>query len=467
MKKSLIHIIIANALYLILVAASNFILPKFTSVETYAAVKEYTLYITTYSTLLTFGYIQGAYLKYGGKEVKALNSTEVGQSVFSFFVFMLPFGVAISILGLFMNDTVVIVLGMGVLSTNYASFYQLFYQATGDFKSYGVALNASRVMTLAVYVLLIFVLRTDNAILYVASAPIIGMTVAIYLTVKLNKRIPLIKNLKFSLIEIKSNCKGGFILMMGDFVTKFFTSIDKWFVKALMDTFSFAMYSFAVSMENLVNTFMTPITVSMFNYFCKKPTDKEVYRLKEAALVYSFVIIAGAYPMKWILEHFMPEYIMSVSVMFFLFAAQGISTIIRGIYVNKYKAEGNQQRYLVQMISMLILAIVLNGVFYFILHSMLSFAIATLFTNLIWLIWCEIQTPEIRFRPRAIISIVILLVVYLVTGYMFDSIIGCLIYAVVGIITGITIMRDSFFYVVNAMIDMVKSKLGKEKIRVR
>ena len=83
--------------------------------------------------------------------------------------------------------------------------------------------------------------------------------------------------------------------MVGDFVSKFFSSLDRWFVKTLMDTYNFAMYSFAVSMENLVNTFMTPVTVSMYNYFCKGHNRDDIMRIKNAALIYGFVIIAGAY----------------------------------------------------------------------------------------------------------------------------------------------------------------------------
>lgn len=463
MKKNLLHIIAANIFYLLIVAGTNFILPKFTSIETYAATKEYTLYLTTYSTILTLGYLQGMYVGYGGKKLEKIDPRNIGISIASFFVFMLPISAVISLIGVCIHNIIITVLGIGILSTNLQSYYQMLYQATGDFKAYSTALNASRIALLAAYLILIFVVRTDNMALFVGVAPIVGILSAFYLTIKLQKKIVFLQYSGFSLNTVVQNIRSGFILMLGDFVTKFFSSLDRWFVKTLMDTFSFAMYSFAVSMDNLVNTFMTPVTVSMFNYFCKKPSTKEICRMKEATLIYSFVIIAGAYPAKWILENFMTEYISANVIIFPLFAAQGLSAIIKGIYVNKYKAEGEQRKYLFQMVAMLVLAAVLNGIFYGLYQDTASFAVATLFTNIIWLIICEIQDKEIRYSNQAKSSIILLLIIYIFTGYSFNSIIGCVVYCISGILIGVTLMHDSFFFVLNSLLSTAKAKLGRLK----
>lgn len=454
---------LANALYLIIVAATNFILPKFTSIGTYAAIKEYTLYLTTYSSIMTLGYIQGVYIKYGGREVEDVNPKHLGSSLISFVVFMLPISVIVTAAGVYFDNIVIGVLGIGLISVNLQNYFQFLYQATGDFKSYGVALNASRVILLIAYLVLIFVFKTDNKALFVSITPIVGVAVAVYLTIKLNMRIPILKGAKFSVKEVKRNIRTGFILMLGDFVTKFFSSVDRWFVKTLMKTFFFAMYSFACSLETLVNTFMTPVTVSMYNYFCKRPSVKEIRKMKDIALIYSFIIIAAAYPAKWVLEVFMNKYISSVVVIFPLFAAQGLGTVIKGIYVNKYKADGTQRKYLFQMIAMLTLAIVLNGAFYFVFRNMLSIAVATLITNIIWLIVCEVDAPSLRYDIKVILTITVLLGVYIYTGLALSSILGCAIYCSVGLLFALTTMRESFLYVVKSTLKSIKNKLGIAK----
>ncbi|MEE0808929.1 MAG: hypothetical protein U0L84_06200 [Acutalibacteraceae bacterium] len=459
MKKSFLYIIVANVFYMIIVAGTNFILPKYTSIETYAAVKEYTLYLTTYSTVLTFGYIQGMYVRYGGKEIAKINSAELGENIFSFFGFLLPIAIIISVFGIFTSNKILSVLGVGILSTNLQTYYQTFYQATGDFKSYGTALNISRVAVLVVNLALIFVFKTDNELLYIGVLPFIGVATAIYLTFKLNKKTNILKQLRFNVFEVKSNICGGFILMLGDFVTRFFSSVDRWFVNALMNTFSFALYSFAVSMEQMVNTFMSPITVSMYNYFCKKPSNSDIKRIKNVTLIYSFVIIAGAFPAKWILENFITKYIESSSVMFFLFAAQGVSAIIRGIYVNKYKADGEQKKYLQQMIFMLVLSILLNILAYLIFKSVSAIAAATLITNIVWLIWCEIKNPKIKCDFKVILAGIIMLFCYVICGYKFKAIFGCILYCCVGIITSVIFMKDTVSWLIYSFINIVKQKM--------
>lgn len=462
MKKNLLHIMIANIFYLLVVAGTNFVLPKFTSIETYAATKEYTLYLTTYSSILTLGYLQGMYVEYGGKNLKRIRPLDLAKNFTSFFVFMLPISVAISIIGVCVHSIVITVLGVGILSTNLQNYYQMLYQATGEFKAYSMALNISRIAVLVVYLIFIFIFRTDNMLLFVGAAPTVGILSTVYLTIKLQKKIPFLKYSRFSKKAVIKNIHGGFVLMLGDFITRFFSSLDRWFVKTLMDTFSFAMYSFAVSMDNLVNTFMMPVTVSMFNYFCKKPSVEDVRRMKDMTLIYSFLVIAGAYPAKWILENFMTEYISSSDIIFPLFAAQGLSAIIRGIYVNKYKAEGKQKKYLFQMVAMLVLAAVLNIVFYAAHRYMTSFAVATLFTNIIWLTICEVQSKDIRYSWQSILSIVLMLIIYIFTGYFLNSIAGCVVYCLTGLLVGITLMHNSFFFVLNSLFITVREKLIKK-----
>lgn len=461
MKKNLFRIIVANLFYLIVGAGSNLILSKFTSIETYAAIKEYTLYLFTFYAILTLGYAYGVYLEYGGKELSKVSPEEIGRSLLTFIVFLLPVCSAIFIFGLIYHNVVITVLGIGLISWNFVSYYQMLFQAVGDYKEYGKALNISKVLTFVLNLFFIFVLRTDNPILYVGTIPLIDIVVAIYMTYRVNKKLPIVRHMRFDFSCIKKYIKNGFVLMLGEFVTRSFSSIDRWFVNILFHTFEFAMYSFAVTMELMVNTFMTPITVSMYNHFCKKPPIQEIRRIKDTTLIYGMVIIAAAFPCKWILEVFITKYISANAVIFPLFAAQGISTIIRGIYVNKYKADGTQKKYLVQTIAMLVLAVILNTAFYLVWKSIISFALATLLTNIIWLIWCEYEAKELRFDWRSVASMIILLAVYLFTGMFLNSIVGCLVYCAVGLLLGLTLMRSVFVPLCTNLLQTVTSKFKK------
>ena len=79
----------------------------------------------------------------------------------------------------------------------------MLYQATGDFKAYGTALNVSRVAIFVAYLLLIFVVRTDSKYVFVWIGPIVGLVSAIYLSYDLQKKLHFFKELKLARLPYK------------------------------------------------------------------------------------------------------------------------------------------------------------------------------------------------------------------------------------------------------------------------
>lgn len=464
MTKSLIRVMLANIANMLIIAATNFILPLFTSVETYAATKEYTLYITTFSSLVTLGYTQGIYLKYGGKELSTFKKGEVGTDYLSFLVIQLPICAVFSIVGLFSKNITLVILGFGLLCTNLTSYYQYLYQAVGDFKAYGLALNASKIMLLIFYIVLIlfesFVIKSVHYAFFVFAQALATTVTAVVLTIVLNKRIKVLSGAGFSYKTALSNMRLGFVLMIGGFVSTLFSTIGRWFVNTLMDTTSFAVYSFGVSIENLVISFMTPITVSMYNFFCRGIDNEKIKDIKDSVTIYSFVLIAAAFPAKWIIEKFMPTYIGAVSIIFLLFAAQGLGTVVKGIHVNLYKARGQQVKYLKQIVAMVIISLILNAAMFFLFGTIEAVAAATLITNIIWFIVAEIQNRDVKCSLRTALSIVIVLTAYLLCGHLLGAILGAIIYCAVGLITAFTLMRRNAMQLLKKLLDMLKKGKG-------
>lgn len=67
MKKGLAQVLFANIIFLLVGIVSNFLLPKYLSIESYSYIKTYALYIS-YAGFFHLGYNDGMYLKYGGKK---------------------------------------------------------------------------------------------------------------------------------------------------------------------------------------------------------------------------------------------------------------------------------------------------------------------------------------------------------------------------------------------------------------
>jgi O-antigen/teichoic acid export membrane protein len=246
--------------------------------------------------------------------------------------------------------------------------------------------------------------------------------------------------------------------MLGAFVSTLFSTIGRWFVNLLMDTESFAVYSFGVSIENLVISFMTPITVSMYNFFCRGISNEKIKDIKDYATIYSFIIIAAAFPAKWIIERFMPNYIGAVSIIFMLFAAQALATVIKGIHVNLYKARGQQKKYLIQIAAMVGVSFVLNLIMFLLFGTLEAISGAILITNIIWFIVAEIQNKSVKCGIKTIIAIVIVMSTYLICGHFLGAITGMLIYCAVGLITAFTLMRRNTLNLINKFFLILKIK---------
>ena len=449
---------IASMVHLAVVGITNFVLPKFTSVDTYAATKEYTLYLATYSNILSAGYIQGVYLKYGGKELNQSNKVQVAEDYFTFVAFQLLVSSMIFALGAAFGSTMIKVVGIGLFSGNLVSYYQYLYQAVGDYAAYGVALNASQILALGMYFILLFVFKTNRAVFYLVVPVASCMIMMVFLTLRLNRKLNFFRDMRVNVRTGWKNIRGGFVLMLGSFVSRFFTTIDRWFVKTLMQTFYFASYSFAVSLENLVGSFMAPLTVSLYNRFCKEYVPEKVRILKDLTSMYVCVIIAAAFPAKWILEHFMEQYLNASAVIFLLFASQGVGTVIRAVYVNQYKARGQQKKYLFQIMFMVCIAVVLNGVLYYFLRSMFAIALATLITNLIWLLLCEMEMPELRYPGGSALALGLLMGIYLFAGFALSSVWGFAVYVLSVPVMSLLFMRKSTVLLVNKGMGYAKLK---------
>lgn len=457
----MLYIMIANIICLLIGVLSNFILPRFLSIDSYAIIKTYTLYIS-YAGFLTLGYSDGMYFKYGGRSIRDLSSTDVGSNFKCFLALQIVLGAGVFIVATCMDSVLLQCLAFGMLGTNLLSYLSIFLQATGEFKDYGVILSFEKIVVFIANMVCLLLVRTDNANIYILILVAAALGVSVLFIIKLQKNIPFLGRGRLKAAEFKENISMGFILMLGNFSSTLFTGMDRWFVKTLLATADFAMFSFAVSMESMLNVFMSPITVSMYNYFCKKPAREKIFEIKQMVILWGFIAILAAFPAKWVLENFLQTYLAASSVLFILFAAQVFYVVVRGIHVNIYKANRQQKRYLYQMVLMTVVAFVLNLILYYLFKNMVAIAAGTLLTAMIWFVLCELRSDQIRVGIREILFIGIMLTIYLICGYSFNAVVGCLVYLVSGGLVGLLLMRKSLLLLLDTVKTAILQLLGRQ-----
>ncbi len=462
LKKGLIYVFIANALTLGLSLLTGFVLPKVLSVPTYAKIKDFSLYIS-YIGVLHLGYLDGIYLTYGGKKMTDISNREMSICRTNTFLLQAVLAVVFAGVGIWLKEPLIFIFSFCLIPENVATLYKNLYQATGEFGRYSNILNVKSVVTLLSYVVLLFIVKTDHYVPYVLVYVFLMLVMWVGLEIEIRHRFGFKLRIEASLQSLKENISSGLVLMLGNFSSTLMTSLDRWFVKALLLTEDFAYYSFAVSMESLINTFVVPVTTTLYNFLCQVTDVLRIRKIKTVCLIFSLYMVSSAFPVKFILEHFLVKYQPSTLIMFILFSTQILYMVIKGVYINVYKARKQQNLYLKQLLVVIILGAMFNTLFYLWTGTNEGIAIGTLCSVICWYLICMKSLPELNAPLSENLLMALGIVIFLLCGYFLPSIVGFLIYVAVITLLCYTLDREAFIDTIKMGKDMVMSKVRKKK----
>lgn len=450
LKKGIFFVFIANVINMVISILTNFLLPKYLSVETYSYIKTYQLYIGMIG-IMHLGYVDGMFLKYGGKEIKHLEMKDLNLNVSTFRIFQTIVTIAALVLAFFINNEYVyIIVSLSILPLNMSAYFKSLYQSIGEFERYSRLMNATTTTTLLANLILLFGFKVNRYQIYLTVYLIINLVIwgvlEKYFVKSCRYRFKIII---FSFKELAVNIREGILLMLGNFVNSLLTSMDRWFVKALLNTVAFAQYSFACSMETMINVAVTPITVTLYNYFCKNPTKENVIKVRNSLIVIATGLISCAFPAKFILEIYLVEYIESTNVLFCLFGAQIFFVVIKSVYVNLYKAFRQQRKYFIKLVSIIIIGFALNVLCFQILHTKEAFAIGTLISAFIWFIFSVNDFRQYTLKVKQMVYMGICLVTFLICGYTMEAIFGFIVYVAIALFMTLLLMRKELIYILS------------------
>ena len=427
-KKGLLYVLIANLINLGFNLITNFVLPKELSVESYATIKTFQLYVS-YAGLFHFGFVDGMYLKYGGKNVKEICRDDLKTNLSTLRIFEILITLICTIVALFLKQEVLAFFALSILPLNLANYFKQLYQATGEFSLYGKIMNVNTILIFVANMMWVYLIKTDNAQCFLFSNVIVYFIVWIALELNCKRLVAgEHRGTSFSLKELVNNIKDGILLTVGNLSSVVLTSMDRWFVKALMTTLAFAQYSFAVSMENFMNVAVTPVTTTLYNYFCKATDKSQIRKTRNYVMVFAAAIVSCAFPARFILEIFLTKYIDSAKVMFLLFAAQIFYIVIKSVYVNLYKAQKKQNIYFIKLMMIIVVGFVFNIVCYGIYNVKESFAVGTLLSAICWYFLCLPDFKWMEYNTKEKLYPFIQPCDFLLCGFCFSAVPGFLIY---------------------------------------
>lgn len=441
LKKGFTYVFLSNMLGLLISIITGFVLPKMLSIDSYSSIKLFQLYIA-YIGILHLGFSDGMYLKYGGKEIGNISETEIKSEFKTFKIFQFVVTVFCVFISLIFKNSILFYCSLSILPINVGNYLRNLYQATGKFDQYAKFTNLSTLFTFFVNFFLLFIIKTDNANYYIVGYIFFYFVYWVLLELEISRLFGKEKS-NFSFQYLKDNIREGFFLMLGNFSNVIFTSLDRLLVKYFLGIAHFAYYSFAVSLENLMNTIINPVSVIMYNYLCKNKKKSDILFLKRAMLIFSILLISVVYPIKLIIEIWLTKYQEATNVIFLLFASQIFSILVRSIHTNLYKANKKQNQYFLVMGFIILFSIGMNFLCYSLSKTIESFAIATLSTNILWFFIGEYHFKEYRLKLSDYSCILCLCILFLTTGYFCNATYGGILYVVVAILVVLLFMRST------------------------
>ena len=463
-KKGMLYVFFANIINLVINLLTTFLLPKYLSIETYANIKLFKLYIT-YLGILHLGFADGMYLRVGGQSLNSMNKKEVLEEFNTFKIFQLFINVIMIIISIILRNKILLFCSLIIMPINVSNYIRNLYNAIGEFRKYSFYTNINTLMIFIINVILLFIIKTDASHYYIISYIVIYFIYWLFIELEIKKIFGKSESIasfdkKYLIDDIKSGC----FLMLGNFCNTIFTSIDRMFVQKLIGLIEFAYYSFAASIENLLNVFITPISTTMYNYFCMKKSKDQVIKVKEIMLLFSSIIIILIFPAKFVVERWITKYINAIDVLFFLIAAQYSAVMIKVVHVNIYKANKQQNRYFKIMLCIIGISIILNILLYIIFKNMISIAIATLITNIIWFIIGEYDLKDFHIKIKDYVFFILNMLIFILCGIIFNSIVGCLIYLIFLIINVILFEKEIIKSTYESAKIFINKKIGKRVV---
>lgn len=415
--------------------------PKFLSIDDYGLWQLFLFYFS-YLGFLHFGWEDGIYLRYAGKNYDELNKKTFAGQFYGIIALQIVLAVLVSSIGqIFMTDPVKRTALIGAVwlapFVNFNNLCNFIMQITNRIRDYAKLLLSEQVVFFLGVVLFLLVLQCNEFryMYYAKLFSVAGITVAgFYLCRSLLR--PRFYPLRQVLAEAGENLLVGSKLMLANIASMLIIGIVRYGISVGWDVATFGKVSLTLGVSNFLMVFINSVSVVFFPIVKRMDEGRRASAYAVIRNMLDFILFAaliGYYPLKCILAWWLPKYadsLIYMSVLFPVCVFESKVTLLINTYLKSMRREFLMLEInTVSVVFSLIVTIVTVGIWHNLDAAVFSIVLAYAFRCML----AEYHVTKILGLDLKMDMLEDLLMcsIFIVSGWMFDSFLCMAVYGVV------------------------------------
>ncbi len=324
--KNFSYTLTSNLVSLLVSVLVILVVPKLIGVEEYGYWQLY-LFYSSYVGFMHFGWNDGVYLRYGGKEYKELDKSLFFSQFYMLVILQLIIAIIIVIIAnnLIIDGDKLFIIKMTAICMvilNVRIMLLFILQATNRIKEYAQITMMDRILYIVLIVAFLLVGVREYRLLI--ASDLLGKFISFGYSLYCCKDIVFqrISTFYFSFKEAIENINVGIKLMFANIASMLIIGVVRFGIERSWDVATFGKVSLTLSVSNLLMLFINAVGIIMFPIL-RRTDEKKLPGIYETMRNFLMVPLLGIlvvyYPLKVILSAWLPQYADSLMYMALLF----------------------------------------------------------------------------------------------------------------------------------------------------
>ena len=431
MLKNVIKVLLSNGAIAAIGLINSFLFPLILTTTDYATYQEYMLYIS-YINICHLGIASGMFLNYAGNKYSSIDKKQYKSEIYLLFLTLAGFtGIGIIVFAISQNIlflyTVITIIPQCLIAS-----FQALYQAWERFTEYSI-INVLPKLFLSISMGVLFFIGIANGNSAILSYIVIVWGITLYFIYEFVRDT---RGIKANKVFSKKNGKttwNGLLITVGNYINILFHSIDKQFVLLIYSKESFALYSFAMSLQNIMMIFITALANPFYVRLSKGGIDRDkIGRMKELLFIFGAYSGCAFFAVSFVVDKFISKYSGALIVCAMFFAVFPAMAVINVLYINLYKIQQKLKKYIITLVGTLVVATVANTIAVIFHGDYIGISLATMICYYIWLFYSQHHFEEIEIRLKDIFYLIGFMIIYFSSVTLIkNAIIGFMAYAAI------------------------------------